>query len=236
MANSVLFILLDKSEPEDIEMVQERYGPLVTHFSRNCSVFDVRTMYDALTALRENTWKAVIVLEPIVVGLKFKPLSDMLVSFVKDGGTLIFEGRFGRLLRPSDLNKYFRDVWNLSWTYGGALSEEWEYTYNPLYPTNQFLEYQGGLPRTCRFEGVLLGNVPMMDRVFVPKFPLITEKEQMGPHMSMGGITLPRGRDWHGLSPAVFSRYEKGYLGWVGEDRPIYRPWTIELLAAMCGI
>lgn len=239
MPDSVLFIILDKTADEDAEMLLEQYGPLLTHIAKTCRIHDVRTYHDAMEAMSwDGVWRAIIIMEPTVVGTRFQVLSDKIVSYAKNGGTVIFEGRFGRLLRPKDLDGYFRDVWNLSWRYGAQNTEEWEYTFNSTCVMKRMADYRYDIPRTYRFAGLQLANVPIQDSVYLPKWPLIGEREQKGPELIFGGCTLAEtDKDrWQRLSPIVFAKYERGCVGWVGDDKHAYKFWTIEILAAMCGL
>ncbi|KAF8456533.1 hypothetical protein BGX38DRAFT_1161737 [Terfezia claveryi] len=240
MADSILIILLDRTADEDAEALIELYSRLIKYLSRACRVHDVRSYKQTLEALSyESLWRAVIVMEPIVVGTRYQLISDRLIHYARSGGTVIFEGRFGRLLRPQDLNAYFRDVWCIGWRYG-AVSEAWEYTLNPASDLRRTIPDQHpDMPRYFQFSGLQLANVAIQESVYLPKWPLTTEIERRGPKM-VGVECMIMEHDserWQKLSPIAFAKYERGWIGWSGDIAPCgYKPWTIEVLGAMCGL
>lgn len=240
MADSILMILLDKTADEDAEALIEQYGPLIQYLGRVCRVHDVRGYNETLEALSyEALWRAIIILEPIVVGTRYRRISDRLVHFARNGGTVIFEGRFGRLLRPQDLNAYFQNVWCIGWRYG-AVSETWEYALNPASDLKRAMTDQhSDMPRYYRFSGLQLANVAVQDSVYLPKWPQATEKEQKGPKMVGGGCMMLEhdSERWQKLSPIAFAKYGQGWIGWSGEDAQTgYKSWMVEVLGAMCGL
>ncbi|RPB19163.1 hypothetical protein L211DRAFT_842888 [Terfezia boudieri ATCC MYA-4762] len=240
MADSILMILLDKTTDEEAEALIELYSCLIKYLSISYRVHDVRGYKQTLEALSyETLWRAVIVMEPTVVGTRYRLISDRLIHFARNGGTVIFEGRFGRLLRPQDLNAYFRDVWCIGWRYG-AVSESWEYALNPASDLRRAISDQyKDMPRYYQFSGLLLANVAIQESVYLPKWPQTNERERRGPKMVGVGCMMMEydSERWQNLTPVAFARYERGWIGWSGDIAPTgYNPSTIEVLGAMCGV
>ena len=95
------------------------------------------------------------------------------------------------------------------------------------------------MPRYYQFSGLQLANVAIQDSVYLPKWPQTTERERRGPKMVSGGCMMMEhdSERWQKLSPIAFARYGRGWIGWSGENAPTgYKPWTIEVLGAMCGL
>jgi hypothetical protein len=126
---TALVVALDHSVSYNENAKLDRwYEDLCSFLRLTCRVYGAVINNTALMFLDDNQYKfdAVIVTDPLIMSRrnKYPALSDKLVSYVEDGGTLIISPYcrlgFGSSVQATDVDSYMERVWGLHWKLGTA--------------------------------------------------------------------------------------------------------------------
>jgi len=155
----------------------------------------------------EEKYAAVIITDPAIMKEKFAVIQNKLVSYVEAGGIVIFGFLFAAFAKFDDMDAFFEDIWSLDWTVAAYTRSE--LVINPRANSVLLNHPHAKLSQKYTMKAVHLSGTKVEDRAYVTK---------------------PRSAN----SPAIFTRYEKGFLGFIGDVNNGSE--TAELLLAMCMV
>jgi hypothetical protein len=91
---------------------------------QKATVKRAKTFAGALRYLEQNTPNGIVVTDAGVVARspaevrECREISDRLVTYVHNGGTVIFSFVFSSHVSPAQMNKFWQETWNLPWKFG----------------------------------------------------------------------------------------------------------------------
>lgn len=194
---TVLIIALDHSfSYSDNSRLDCWYEKLCTLLRQTCRVYGAVINSTALIFLDDDQYKfdAVVLTDPVIMSRRnlYPELTDKLVSYVQDGGTLIFAPYcrlgFGSNVQATDVDSYMERVWGLPWKLGTADTREFK------------LNDEANIRNGEYWLSMLLGR-----NIFAVQLDGAEAENKL--------YIDPDGAG----SPAIFASYERGYLCWLGD-------------------
>lgn len=147
----------------------------------------------------DNKPKAIFVTDAGVATSNNNSVTDKLMNFARDGGTVVLGGSFSSSIRPSDLRKYFRK-WNLPWKNGS-------YHRTTVHLNQSAGGVPGrGLPSSYSQKALFLSGVDRNAAWYLPNESSRTESHVFTPE------PVPTSE-----TPAAFAKVGNGWLGYIGD-------------------
>ena len=204
---SVLVVSLEKDSPFD-----GVYADALAKLRSKAIVNKVTHIVSAMKHLSMGGYAVVVVTDTGVMEKDLVAVKQKLVDFAKAGGTVIFGFFFARYAGRDLMAMFFEDKWDLKWKFEKGHDHE-TFTLNPRARANFLFSNRQdeGLLDEYSVEALLLSGA---------------EPENL--------IYVANPQDPNFRSPAVFAKYGKGFLGWIGDVNTEVN--TVTLLLTMCGI
>ena len=186
------------------------------------NLIHVQSVDEALTVLRQGGLASILVYEPSIIA-KHKDagvanLVNLLVDFVKEGGTMVFAFNCCGRARLDHVDSFFSDVWQLPWKVNSYHGEAFQK--NP----SSVLPGLGNLGQHYDTKAVNLGNVANEHLVYLA---YDTGPYEAKPRMPDRDRVINEG-------PIVFAPFGLGNLGWIGDVNRFDESHAAIL--AMCGL
>ncbi|KAM5432971.1 hypothetical protein McanMca71_006533 [Microsporum canis] len=180
---------------------EDMYKDLLNGLLSKAKVQRAKKADATLRYLSENTPDAIFATDPALLKPKYSAVLDKVISYVRDGGTIVLGGHFSSFAKPDHLKRFFEFSWGLPWQSG--------YYHRTTVHVNvncQGLETRG-LPASYSQKALFLKNVPPEGRLYLPNRDSMTESRVFGPERISD------------LSQAavVFAPYGRGRIGYVGD-------------------
>jgi hypothetical protein len=183
-------------------------------------IFDPR---EAVFYLAERQPVAIIVTDSVITkpSTKYRTVAEKVGTYVKQGGVAIFMGSFGVDSAAEDMNSFFKDIFNLPWTRGGAIMTQ----RSGLLLNHKILRIQNLPPLFERIElsGISITNVNR-------------EHSQL-----YGPLDMPshNGGTWTGERKqdetlVALEEVQEGWIGYCGDGRG--KKETNKIIFTMCRL
>ena len=199
------------------EGFDQAHSHLLSVLAQRDVVRKARTLSQARHYLTSTTRPhAVILADAEVTEPEYHELLTRLVEYAKEGGTVIYAGKFNAAGLYLDLNATFKNAWGLPWCVSSR-SSAGSRTVNPHV---KGLNTKGLVKRYPFPAVVLVNNVALEDAVYVA--PSLAKKPKNGSTSS--AITCK--------TPAAFAKVGRGRVGYVGDM--YWKSPTTYLVLAMC--
>ena len=165
-------------------------------------VVQPETKESALQSLARPEIIGVFITDPEVVEKKYATVVSRLVQYVKAGGTVVIGGTFSTFVRPSDNDTFFKKAWGLNWKMGSY--HRTTFSLNPSRPER--LLRGPSLAASYSMKTVHLKGIAPETVVYGPTSESRTQSMVFSP----SPVDLSE-------APVVYTRVEKGYLGYIGD-------------------
>lgn len=213
-----IFLLSLAKEP----FFDDMYKRLIDTISSKATIQRATKPTAALTYLSNNTPTAIFITDPGIVERKHSAVLEKVVSYARNGGTVILGGHFSGFIRPTELDNFFRSGWDLPWEFG-------DYHRTTVYVNQQVQEQlaadaRAGLPAAYSQKAVFLKSVPTDAALYVTTEDSVTQ--------SLVFPSKPVGD--RGQTPVVFAAVGEGKLGYVGDVNA--EEGSDAVILAMCGL
>ncbi|KAI8966521.1 hypothetical protein F5Y11DRAFT_364184 [Daldinia sp. FL1419] len=146
--------------------------------------------------------RAIWIVDPDIVTPEHKNLSNKVVDYVRNGGTVILGGFFSMGVVPPDFDKWMKDVWGLPWRFGQYVTTTVVFQSSAVGPRDF---WRDELAAAYSQKGVFLKNVSPADSWYASPPGSTSESRVFGPS-PVGAQTS-----------IAFGRVGRGWLGWTGD-------------------
>ena len=174
------------------------HANLLTQLEQKSVLKQVDNAKEAINLINgDSKPKGIIVADEGI--LKADALADKLVTFAREGGTVVVGGLFTSFGRPDDMQKYFEKKWGLAWKIGSY--------HRTTLALNLAAEGRPNatLPSSYSQKAVFLSNVPHKAAWYLPTEESLTESHVFPPSQVPTAET-----------PVAFMKVEHGWLGYTG--------------------
>ncbi|KAG8625716.1 hypothetical protein KVT40_006117 [Elsinoe batatas] len=208
---NVLLLSLGK-----VEWFDEMYGPLLSQLRAKATVIErthISSVMEALsTAL--SSYAAVVITDATILQSEMEAVRSKVVDYARNGGTLLISFSFSSFATPPLAKRFFKDTLGVDWSFGGYERSTFQLNMHPqttLYRRGSESEATAydELKEEFSMKALHLKDVAENDRVYI------------APHGSR-------------QTPAAFSKYGEGYLGYIGDVNTEVEVGP--LLLRMCGV
>ncbi|RMZ85141.1 hypothetical protein DV738_g37, partial [Chaetothyriales sp. CBS 135597] len=145
--------------------------------------------------------KAILVTDANIATPRNRIVSEMLVEFAQNGGTVVHGGSFSSMIRPPDFNRLLEKTWNLPWKFGS-----YHRTIVALNKVADGIPPGVKLPSSYSQKAVFLTNVNKNAAWYLPTEDSVVDSAVFAPN------PVPTNE-----TPIVFAKVGKGWLGYIGD-------------------
>lgn len=186
----------------------QMYSRVLAKLRFKAKVMQVTHIASAMQHLSvAHRYVAAAVTDPEVMEKRFVAIHEKLVDYARTGGAVVVGFHCSNFVQFDDLTSFFKDTWSVNWTSGDYTRSE--FLLNPR-ANPAFLSCRTpDLPQQYSMKTLHLGRTRVEERIYISS-PSSTQ------------------------SPAVFTKYSNGYLGWIGDVNT--EDGTTEVLLTMCGV
>ncbi|KAI2620372.1 hypothetical protein GGS26DRAFT_571192 [Hypomontagnella submonticulosa] len=163
--------------------------------------------------------RAIWIVDPDIAKPKHKDLSNRVVNYVRNGGTVILGGFFALGIRLPDFDKWMKDAWDLPWRLGQYETTTVVFQSSAVGP-HPF--WRDNLAAAYSQKGVFLKNVAPSDSWYASPPGAKSESFVFGPVPIEAETSI------------AFGKVGKGWLGWTGDIHN--RDETAAAVQAMMGL
>ncbi|KAK2879543.1 hypothetical protein FQN49_000763 [Arthroderma sp. PD_2] len=199
MATSKPCIFLLSLETESF--FEEIYKKLLDGLLSKAKVQRATKPAPTIKYLSENTPNATLITDPSITETRYSAVLEKVITYARNGGTVIFGGLFSTFVTPDRLDRFFDFSWGIPWKYG-------DYHRTTVYVN---VHCQGmetkGLPASYSQKAVFLKNVSPECAVYSPTKNSVTESLVFA-SQPVGDLSQ---------KPVVFAAYGQGWVGYVGD-------------------
>ncbi|KAI1402573.1 hypothetical protein F4819DRAFT_507488 [Hypoxylon fuscum] len=104
--------------------------------------------------------QAIWIVDPDIATPKFKDLSDKVVDYARNGGTVVLGGFFSMSISANNFDRWMNEAWGLSWRYGQYETSTVIFQSSAVGPRDF---WRDGLAAAYTQKGVFLKNVSASD-------------------------------------------------------------------------
>jgi hypothetical protein len=200
-ATPVIFVF-SLGDPSQRAILQPVHGHLMDKLAEKSDLKQAGSARDALDLINgDNDARAIFVTDPGITTAKNNAVSDKVVEFARNGGTVVLGGSFSSFIRPSDLHTYFTRKWGLPWKAGSY--------HRTTVALNRLAEGlpRGNLPSSYSQKAVFLANVDSKAAWYLPTEDSVLESN----------VFFPEPVANTSETPIVCMKVGKGWLGYIGD-------------------
>jgi hypothetical protein len=201
-AATPVILVFSLGDPSYRTLLQDVHGHLMNKLAEKSDLKQAGNAQDALDLINgDNDPRGIFVTDPGITTTRNNIVSDKVVEFARNGGTVVLGGLFSSFIRPSDLHTYFNSKWGLPWKAGSY--------HRTTVTLNRLAEGLpgGNLASSYSQKAVFLANVDSKAAWYLP-----TEDSVIESH-----VFLPEPVANSSETPVVFTKVGKGWLGYVGD-------------------
>ncbi|CAK3961452.1 Hypothetical predicted protein [Lecanosticta acicola] len=172
---------------------------------------------EASTLFNSTSRPVVFAADEALTQQKYAQQKAEAVTYIRNGGTIVFGGRIGGRTRSSDINELFADL-SLPWLSGSYYRTDFD-----LNPSMTQIN-TSRLAHRFSQKAMQLSDVQQNDKIYVP-----------APSARLQSLVFPAVEiEDHSETPAAFGSCGLGKVGYLGDVNA--EPETAEVLLAMCGL
>jgi len=185
---------------------QEFFSSIHEHFLKaicaKVKVVQAKSLTEALPLLSSPDLAAVLVTDPGIVKRKNKKAATKLAEYVKSGGSAAIGGNFASFVSGREMEAFFRQTFDLSWTYGA-----YHRTTFVLNPSNEVAARNPSLANAYSMKTLHLGGISPEMAMYKPNEESRLESLVFAPVKIKNSLE----------APAACTRVGQGHLGFLGD-------------------
>lgn len=200
------------------EFLDECYSSLISQLDESAQLRRAKVASKAIKYLEESNPRAIIVTDEGLTGTKNRAVLDKVVSYVRNGGLVIFGLHFPNFTDFNTFDDFFSGAFGLPWKHGGYQSADFEFN-----PSCSLPPATNSLPAPYSMKVLHVKNAQPHEKIFIP----VNDAETQS-------LAFPQEYVYQAQAAVAGAKVGNGYLVYCGDVNP--GDGSDKIILSLCGL